>query len=153
MSNSPIGQRIRERLIARGYRRADGEPDVREFSFDFRFDKGHVYSWLSGKMTPFKQLTELCDALQCTPYWLLTGKEQIFPKAIPRQRRGKVQGLLLALSLGGGLALSPSPRVARAVDFSPPAQPGPLDVVHLIGSRRRFRNKIRYIGAGSAYAA
>jgi hypothetical protein len=150
MSNAEIGKRIRERLLARGYRREDGEPDVREFSFDFRFDKGHVYSWLSGKMTPFKQITELCDALECTPYWLLTGKEQVFPKAIPRQRRGTVHGLLLALSLGGGLALSPSPSVAglaptRAVGLA-------LDRVHLIGSWRRFRNKIRYIGVGYTYA-
>src|SRR4030095_11215604 len=146
-----VGPRIRERLLALGYRRADGEVDVQSFCWDHRFDKTLVYAWLRETMTPFKDLTRLCDALQCDPYWLLTGKEQVFPKAIPRQRRGKLNGLLLALSFGGGLALSPSPSVAglaptRAVGIS-------LNRVHLIGSWRRFRNKIRYIGVGHAYAA
>jgi hypothetical protein len=145
-----VGPRIRERLLALGYRRADGEPDVQRFCWDQRFDKTLIYAWLRETMTPFKDLIRLCDALQCDPYWLLTGKEQVFPKAIPRQRRGKLPSLVLALSLGGGLALSPSASVAgiaptRAVDDS-------LNRVHLIRSWRRFRNKIRYIGVGYTYA-
>jgi hypothetical protein len=132
-----VGRRIRERLLARGYRRDDGEPDVRNFAFDYRFDKGHVYAWMSNKMKPFKNIVELCHALDCSIDWLLTGKERD-PKAQPGKARqhNKVRSLLLALAVGVGL-LSPSAGVAK--DFHCYASGSPVDLLHLIGSWRRRR--------------
>lgn len=134
MSYSNIGQRIRERLLAQGYRRENGEPDVQRFSWDFRFNPNHVHAWLRNQMAPFKHLTRLCDALACTEVWLLEGRERE-GKGSPRQGRGRLRNLLLVLSVGGGLALSPSRGVAASphtlsADNSPNA-------VRLIGSRRR----------------
>ena len=134
-----IGGRIRERLIALGYVRKDGEADVATFCFDWRFGPTSVYGWIADTMTPVKDLVRLCRALDCSIEWLLSGQERVVPKASPRQRRGRLESLVLALGVGGALAGWPSPSVAA-------------DLVHLIGSKRRFRNKIRYIGAGNAYA-
>jgi hypothetical protein len=126
-----IGRRIRQAILERGYRREDGEPDVRNFAFDFRFDKGHVYSWMAGKMTPFKQILELSRALDCSIEWLLSGTERPIPKGRPasgRQHKG-LRSLLLGLAVGTAAVLSPSG--AKAV------QPLPvIDIVPLIGSRR-----------------
>src|SRR5262245_48077805 len=80
-----VGKRIREQLIALGYRRADGEPDAQRFSWDHRFDKGHLHAWLRDEMTPFKELVRLCDALQCSERWLLTGAERKRPASRPRR--------------------------------------------------------------------
>lgn len=128
-----VGERIRERLLASGYRKADGEPDVQRFCWDHRFDKTLLYAWLRETMTPFKELVRLCMALDCSIEWLLTGNER--GKAQPRQGRGRARKLLAALTVGGGLALSPSLGVAA------PAQPLSVvleaDAVHLIGRLRR----------------
>ena len=134
-----VGNRIRERLIALGYVRKDGEADVATFCFDWRFGPTSIYGWIAEVMTPTKDLVRLCQALDCSIEWLLSGQERVVPKAQPRQGRGRVRSVVLALAASGALALSPSSSVAG-------------DLVHLIGSKRRFRNKIRYIGAGNAYA-
>ena len=132
-SYEQVGARIRERMLALGYRRADGEPDVVRFGWDQRFDKTMVYAWLRDTMTPFKDLTRLCDALQCSEVWLLTGKERD-PKAAPgKARHGKVPSLLLVLSVGLGLwpsAGAAHPAHALSVGKA-------LNAVLLIGSRWR----------------
>jgi hypothetical protein len=133
MADTSIGERIREALLERGYRRDDGEPDVRNFAFDHRFDKGHVYSWMNNRMKPFKQIVELCRALDISVDWLLTGVGR-GPKAQPARSRqhGKLKSLWLALPLAAAALLSPSG--ARA---GQPLSVGlRLDVVPLIGSRK-----------------
>ena len=132
-----VGSRIRARLVCLNYVKPNGDLDVERFSWDHRLGRTNLYNWLGDKAVHFKDLIPLCDALQCDVRWLLTGEA---PKALPRQRRGRLESLVLALGVGGTLALWPSPA---------PAQ---LDRFHLIGSKR-FRNKISIIGAGSAYAA
>lgn len=85
--NREVGKRIAERILARGYRRPDdGEPDVRNFSFDFRFEKNHLHAWMRG-MVPFKELR-----------WLLTGEER--KKAAPGRTRPRIKSLLLVLAAG-----------------------------------------------------
>ena len=128
-----VGQRIKQRMLARGYRKADddGEPDIQRFAWDHRFSTQQLYNWIHEKGTPTKDLIRLCASLDCSADWLLTGHE--WGKAMPRQRRG-LRSLLLALAVGG--ALLPWPGGARAA-----AQPlgvvMPCDEVPLIGSRRR----------------
>jgi len=109
-----VGARIRERLVALGYQRDDGEPDIQRFGWDHRFDKGHLYSWLRDEMTPFKDLTRLCDALECSERWLLMGAER--KRSSGRPRRG-ARHLVLVVSLGAASALlTPSvPPIAQTL--------------------------------------
>jgi hypothetical protein len=133
MAETSIGERIREALLERGYRRDDGEPDVRNFAFDHRFDKGHMYSWMNNKMKPFKQIVELCRALDISVDWLLTGVGR-GPKASPGRARqhGKLKSLWLVLPLAAGALLSPS--AGRAAQTLPRGLAE--EIVPLLGSRR-----------------
>lgn len=132
MTYRGVGSRIRQRLLALGYRRDDGEPDVQRFGWDHRFDKTLIYLWLRDARTPFKELIRLCEILECSVEWLLTGVER--GKAKPRQGRGRVRNLLLALT-AGALGLWPSAGVAAP---APPLSVAiSADILHLIGSWRR----------------
>jgi len=154
VSNEKAGGRMRERLLAQGFKRADGEPDVQEFCWAFRFNTNHVYAWLRNDMLPSsKHLTRLCDALNCSERWLLTGEERDPKKAAPaRSRPHKARGLLLALTVGAaGLLGWPSPSVASAPRTLSVALSA--NAVHLLGSwRRRFRNDFRLFARGTAFA-
>jgi len=153
VSNEQIGARIRERLLARGYRREDdGEPDVQRFCWDHRFDKTLVYAWLRGT-TPFKDLIRLCEALECSAEWLLTGKERALGKSAPALSRPptKLKSLLLAFSLGAGL-LWPSSGSAQAGSLSGADSSPTPRIMSRWGSRWRFRNNPGHIHPGMAYA-
>ena len=108
-----VGERIRERLLKLGYQQPNGEPDVRRFGFDHRFDKSIVHMWLANTSTPFKELIRLCSALDVTAEWLLTGGEA--KKARPGRARRNARNLLLVLGVGFG-AMLPSPSVADAAN-------------------------------------
>lgn len=146
-----VGGRIRERLIALKYVKPDGDLDIQRFCWDFRFEKTNVYNWLSERITPVKDLIRLCQALDCSAEWLLTGKERD-PKAKPasgRPHRKTIRGVLLALTLGAVGALWPSPSVAAPVrtlsvridELTPSAS------VDYVRRRRfrRFRNLLRHL--------
>jgi hypothetical protein len=151
MEYREVGKRIKQRLVELGYGKSADDLDIERFSWDHRFGRTNIYNWLGDKAVPFKDLTRLCDALRCTEVWLLTGKERD-PKAQPGSARqhGKLRSLLLALSVGGGLAL-PSPGMAGEADYLSVGTW--LNPVHLIGSWRRFRNSFRGFGPGMACAA
>ena len=145
-----VGSRIRARLVCLNYVKPNGDLDVERFSWDHRLGRTNLYNWLGDKAVPFKDLIPLCDALQCDVRWLLTGEA---PKALPRQRRGRVESVVLALALGGGLVLSPSPSVAARARTVASNDLAAYSTLSEVRRRRRFRNKISIIGAGSAYAA
>jgi len=153
MEYKEIGKRIRSRLELLGYVKADGELDVERFSWDVRLGRTNIYNWLADKAVPFKDLTRLCDALQCSEVWLLEGRERTVPKARPAKGRqhGKARVLWPALLLGAAAALWPSPSVAslpRTLSVATPSV-----IVHLLGSwRRRFRNDFRMFFGGTAFA-
>ena len=73
--NRGVGPRLRERLLLLGYKRPDGEPDVRRFSFTHGFDKTLVYEWLGDRRTPTKELDRLCQILEVSRGWLLYGED------------------------------------------------------------------------------
>ena len=100
------GARMRARLLEQGYKRQDGEPDVQRFCWDHRFNANHFHQWLGEKMAPFKDLIRLCEALDCSAEWLLTGVER--KKAKPGRARRSVKNLLLALTAASAALLSPS---------------------------------------------
>lgn len=91
-----------------------------------------IYRWLNGQFPELPDIKILAELLDEDPAYLIWGDER--PKAKPRQGRGRVRSLLLALA-AGALGLWPSPGVAA------PAQPLAVvisaDILHLIGSWRR----------------
>ena len=74
-----VGPRIRQRLIEMGYVRRDGQPDVRRFAMDHRYDKTLFYEWLADRRTPTKELTRLAKDLGIPVPRLLFGDDE--PKA------------------------------------------------------------------------
>lgn len=77
-----VGPRIRERLLALGFVRKDGAPDVTRFCLDYRYDKTIFYEWIGDRSTPTKDLDRLADDLKVARSWLLLGDG-------PPPRRGK----------------------------------------------------------------
>jgi hypothetical protein len=138
-----VGERIRERLLALGYVKPNGDTDVQEFCWRHRFGTTHLYAWVGDKMTPFKDLTRLCDALNCSEKWLLTGEEREIKKAAPARSRPRIKSLWLALPLAAGALLSPSGSVSaqgRALYV-----PQIINEFPLLGSWRRFRKSSGYL--------
>jgi hypothetical protein len=126
-----VGVRIRARLVVLGYAKPDGELDVQRFCFDHRFDKTNVYNWLRDSYTPLKDLTRLCDALDCSERWLLTGAER--KKASPRRHRGTLRSLLLGLAAATAAAMLPS-----GAGAAQPLSGVKIEkIIPLLGSRRR----------------
>ena len=114
-----VGERIRERLVIRGYVKAGGQLDVERFGWDYRLSKTNLYNWLADKYLPFKDLRKLCEGLACSSDWLLFGVEH-YPKAPPAKgRQGKLKNLLLALTAASAALLSPSG--GGAADLTPNA--------------------------------
>lgn len=143
-----VGKRIRERLLARGYVKSDGELDVERFSWDFRFGRTNLYNWIGDRAVPFKDLLRLCTALECSVEWLLTGKEREMGKGHPRQGRGAARKLLLALSFGA--ALWPRDGVAGESGILPVFSHS--YALPLIRSWRRFRKLFPVFTPGIACA-
>jgi len=117
-----VGTRIRERMLKLGYERADGEPDVQRFSWDFRYDRTLIYAWLADKATPFKDLIRLARDLQISVEWLLTGEDRL-PKASRRQGRRTAGSLVLALLAGAASLLGFGPPSGRGVVEAAPLHP------------------------------
>ena len=117
-----IGPRIAERLLAKGYRRADGRPDVRRFCLDLRYQPAVFYEWISGRSTPTKEVYRLCTDLEVTIEWLLHGvgkvpkprrspaiaggSDQESPKGQPPRRIMLSAGGRLPLPAGHSLSLA-----------------------------------------------
>jgi hypothetical protein len=70
-----VGPRIAKRLIALGYVRADGKPDVRRFCLERGYDKTLFYYWLRDRSTPMKERARLAKDLGVTSRWLIFGDE------------------------------------------------------------------------------
>ncbi len=92
-----VGARIAERLIALGYVRLDGKPDVRRFAMEKRYDKTLMYFWLRDRNTPMKDRERLARDLGVNSQWLLFGDAK-------KARVGirKLGAALLALSVTTG---------------------------------------------------
>jgi len=71
-----VGPRIRQRLIEIGYVRPDGQPDVRRFAMDHRYDKTLFYEWLGDRRTPTKEVGRLARDLGLSVSRLLFGDEE-----------------------------------------------------------------------------
>lgn len=109
-----VGPRIRERLLALNYVRPDGQPDVRNFCLDHRYERTLFYDWLMDRRTPTKERDKLCRDLGVDAAWLLLGVHVMppTPEVPPPPRRGRGRPQPIA---GGSGATA-----------SAPADPGPL---------------------------
>lgn len=83
-----VGPRIAERLIALGYVRLDGKPDVRRFCLEKRYDKTLVYYWLADRSTPMKDRERLARDLGVNSQWLLFGDAKKARAGIRKAGRG-----------------------------------------------------------------
>lgn len=82
-----VGPRIRRRLLDLGYVRPDGQPDVRKFTLEHRYDKTLFYEWLGDRRTPTKELHRLVADLGVSIPWLLFGEQESRHPTKPRERR------------------------------------------------------------------
>lgn len=69
--------------MALGFVRPDGQPDVRRFCLENRYDKTIFYEWIADRSTPTKDLARLCVDLGINEAWLIFGRS---PE--PPSRRG-----------------------------------------------------------------
>lgn len=89
-----VGQRIKERLVAIGYTRPNGDLRVQDFAADHRFPSPFVWDWMADRRTPLKDLERLATALQTTPAWLCFGVSQVIAPAGPSGDVIEAQGEL-----------------------------------------------------------
>lgn len=82
-----VGPRIRQRLLDLGYVQPTGEPDVRRFCLDCRYDKSIFYEWAGDRSTPSKDLARLAKDLQTTEAFLIFGVDVPLAATTPRARR------------------------------------------------------------------
>lgn len=102
-----VGERIRARLIAKGYQQPNGKPDVRRFCRERAYDTTLFYFWLRDLNTPMKDRARLAADLGISEVELLHGA---VPKAQPGKARryGKAKAVVLALGVGLAALLSPN---------------------------------------------
>lgn len=69
-----VGERIKSLMIARGYVRPDGKPDVRRFCLEKSYDKTLFYYWLRDRSSPMKEVERLAKDLGVTKWQLYSGE-------------------------------------------------------------------------------
>lgn len=98
-----VGARIEKRLLALGFRRADGKPDVGKFLRATGWDGRYFYPYLSDRTPSGERLDRLCVDLKTSPAYLLMGV------SAPLKRSRKTLAVLVAL---GVATASVAPEVA-----------------------------------------
>lgn len=127
-----VGPRIAARMIALGYVRANGTPNVPRWCLEKRYDKTVVYYWINDQRTPMKdRLRRLAKDLGVAPEWLLVGAEPASKK------RGRPRKAVTALLLGA-LALAGVPAHGGTLSVDDPAR----ENRHYVNYRRRRRTTI-----------
>lgn len=113
-----VSERLRRRLIERGYVRLDGELDIARFLAEHRhYDPRSFYPWLKDRTPSPAKLAQLARDLDVSVAWLLLGDERPTPPRPARSPRRR------PVPIAGGSAQAQTPGVAQ-----------PLDLLPLIGS-------------------
>ena len=81
-----IGERIKERLLALGFQRPNGQPDVMRFSAERRFLHVYIYRWLSGSLPDYHNMIRLAEDLKCSPCWLMFGDAGVLVPGAPVEK-------------------------------------------------------------------
>lgn len=85
-----LAARLRHLMLARGFARSDGKPDVAAVAKALNTTTATVHRWLSSGVAPLKLIGPLCDLLGTTPAWLLYGPGDDRPTSaggVPVERR------------------------------------------------------------------
>lgn len=69
-----VGERIRARLVALGFKLPDGKADSGRFVREKKWDGRYFYNYLKGVTPTGERLDRLVDDLQTSRSWLLTGE-------------------------------------------------------------------------------
>jgi len=106
-----IGGRIRERLRAIGYWKAD-KPDVMRFCIERGYIPTYVYKWLTDTTPSRENLYQLGDDLGVTAAWLLLGEDASAGSRRPRGRKPR-RPVPIA---GGSAQAEPRPAGSEAAE-------------------------------------
>jgi hypothetical protein len=127
-----IGDRITERLLALGFRRVNGKPDVMGFSFRNGWNHVYLFRWIGGSTPDYDNIIKLSAQLEVSPSWLMFGEQGTQVPSLageskpPARKAGRSVGVPI-----GSAAVSPAPRrVERAK--GPKGEKG-----HYVNSLRR----------------
>lgn len=80
-------ERVRGRILAQGFIRSNGDPDVLSWSLEKRWTAQYIYKYLNGTTPDYPRLIKLCDDLGVTPGWLLFGDDLPTPTGKNGRRR------------------------------------------------------------------
>lgn len=78
-----VNRRILERIVAIGFTRSDGQPDITRFTAEFNYDPRRFYPWINPTkpFTPTPDtLKRLAKDLACDWLWLLSGDPRLAPE-------------------------------------------------------------------------
>lgn len=125
MQKPGLGQRLVERIKAKGYEDPDSKFGIRvtDWALDHRYPPGSVFKWIGDVVVPdYETILRLARDLDASPGWLHYGDDTLHGhgpsrgKAPRRQGRRTVAGsLLLALTMGAASLLGwPSPSDSAA---------------------------------------
>ncbi len=71
-----FGQRVRQRMRALGYVRADGSEDISRFTLENRYVVTLFYKYLTNTTPSRENLLRLAKDLEVSPGWLLFGDDR-----------------------------------------------------------------------------
>ena len=132
MQKPGLGQRLVERIKAKGYADPDSKFGIKvtEFALDHRYAPGSVFKWIGDVVVPdHETILRLARDVDALPGWLLFGDEETrSPKAPRRQGRRTAGSLVLALMCGAGSLLGWPGLASRGAS----AAPQPLPVAQLV---------------------
>ena len=103
-----IGNRIKKRLLALGFRTSEGTPDLGRFIRERGYDGRYFYRWANKNVTPAEPyLSRLCGDLGVTPGYLVFGETATLkPKKYARP-------------IGGGSTNGGTERLANLLEVLP----------------------------------
>jgi hypothetical protein len=91
-----IWDRIKERLLALGYRQENGRPDVMGFAFRHEWNHVYIFRWIGGSTPDYDNIIKLSGQLDVSPSWLMFGEQgTLVPARSPKS--------------AGSVAASPAP--------------------------------------------
>lgn len=88
-----LSHRITQRLLALGYRRQDGRPDVARFCRVKGWDPRGFYPYLKGRMPNEVQLPRLARDLETSVPWLLHGDQGVREVEPPERTHRRLEAV------------------------------------------------------------
>lgn len=114
-----IGKRIKNRLVALGFKTPAGQPDIGRFIREHGYDGRYFYRWANKDVTPAEPyLTRLCGDLRVSPAYLVFGES------------GALKPKKYAHPIGGGSGDGGTTPLAKLAEILPLIRSWVARVVH-----------------------